>query len=87
MVRTRFELHGPYAGDLLAALRRRIGLSQRQAVRGTELGPAALSRIESGDRQIGVKAAIALSTNLPIRVVIENGEALLEEVDFPDDPL
>ncbi|HET6656385.1 MAG TPA: helix-turn-helix transcriptional regulator [Gaiellaceae bacterium] len=65
-------------GLRIRELRRERGLSQRKAA-GALISPSFMSRLESGDRNVGVTVLQALTVTMPdVRFVIEAGELRVE---------
>jgi helix-turn-helix protein len=70
-------------GERVRELRLARGLSQRQAG-GELISRSFMSRLESGERLLGVTVLQALTLSMPdVRFVIEAGELRIEELPRP----
>lgn len=68
-------------GAVLLEARRSVKLSLRDLEHRCGLAPASIFRMETAARIPTLRSLLALSSVLPIRIVIEGGEATAELLD------
>ena len=79
-VRQHLVLARADIGERVRELRQARGLSQRQAG-GELISRSFMSRLESGERLVGVTVLQALTLSMPdVRFIIEAGELRIEEL-------